>query len=153
MGNGANGNGATDVKGFDMPECGGTVSIAPVVGNSRCGTIWGPDPNFVPVPGTDIAGLIFQKMTQFLGADPNRIGLVLRSQFSGCRISNQNNGLGVPLGQTFGNAPGAGGQFEIVLWGGPQLYVGSPWFFGICDTAGAPTSLDQLISWIEFFKV
>ena len=129
------------------------IHVEPVIGNSRCGSIWGPDPNFLAIPGTDIAGQIFPAMTQFLAADPNRIGLYLRSQFEGVRITNQNNGQGVQLTQTMGNAPGAGGLFEVLLWGGPQLYIASPWFVAKASTGPPPTSLDQLLTWIEFFKV
>lgn len=142
------------MNGNGLHPCGAMVqSPPPVIGNVRCGTVWGPDPNFLLVPGATVADLVFPRMTQFLGQDPNRIGLVLRSQFSGVRIATSANGLGVPLVQTFGNAPGAGGQFEVVLWAGPGLFIGAAWYWAVCDTAGAPIGLDQLLSWMEIFKV
>lgn len=135
-----------------LPSCGGAGQPLPVAANGRCGTIWGPDPNFLAIPGATIADQVFPRMTQFLAADPNRIGLYLRSQFVGVRITNQNNGQGVPLTQTMGNPPGAGGTFELILWG-PPLYVAAPWFMAVADVAGPPIALDQLLTWIEFFKV
>lgn len=144
MGNGANGAAV-------LPACGmGGGSPEPIAANGRCGTVWGPDPNFLAIIAS-VADRQFPRMTQFLAADPNRIGLYLRSQFSGVRITNQNNGQGVPLTATMGNAPGAGGAFELILWG-PPLYVASPWFYAVADTGGAPVALDQLLTWIEFFK-
>lgn len=133
-------------------DCQAPAHIVPRIGNARCGAAWGPDTNFVSIPGTAIAATIFQKMTQFLAADPKRIGLYLRSQFEGVRIASEFNGQAVPITSTMGTAPGAGGTFELTLWAGPGLYLASPWFWARASTGPPSTSLDQLITWIEFFE-
>lgn len=145
-------NGASPSAAGVVAACAAQSQLAPVYANARPGSVWGPDPNYVQVPAT-VAQAQFAKMTQFLAADPNRVGLYLRSQFSGVRLTSVNNGQGVPITLTMGNAPGAGGQFELWLWA-PALYVVSPWFWGVADTIAppGPTALDQLLTWIEFFK-
>jgi hypothetical protein len=144
------GNGGSPSAASVVAACGAQVNLAPILANARPGTVWGPDPNFVAT-GVTVAAAQFQRMTQFLAADPSRVGLYLRSQFSGVRITTMNNGQGVPITLTMGNAPGAGGTFELWLWA-PQLYVVSPWFWGVADAGAPPTGLDQLLTWIEFFK-
>lgn len=135
-----------------LPGCGASVvNTPPVLANAFPGTVWGPDPNFLAIT-TEVASRSFPKMTQFLAANPNRVGLYLRSQFAGLRVACIGNGQGVPLTQTFGNAPNAGGNFEITIWG-PPIYLVSPWFWAVADVAGAPGALDQLLTWIEFIKV
>jgi hypothetical protein len=140
-----NGNGAGLIE-----ACGAQTILTPILANGRPGTVFGPDPNFFATGATP-ASTVFPRMTQFLAADPTRVGLYLRSQFSGVRITTVGNGQGVSILQTMGNSPGAGGQFEMTLWA-PQLMIASPWFYAVADSGGPPTALDQLLTWIEFFK-
>lgn len=134
-------------------ECRLPTEIEKVIASARCGAAWGPDPNFVSIPGIVVAATVFQKMTQFLAADPNRVGLYLRSQFEGVRVASEFNGQAVPITSTMGSNPGSGGTFELTLWSGPGLYLGSPWFWARASTGPPSTQADQMLTWIEFFKV
>ena len=149
----ANGNGSSPSAASVVAACGANVNLPPVLANGRPGTVFGPDPNYVQFTGTQFAQIVLNKMTQFLAADPNRIGLYLRSQLAGVRVTTMQNGLGVPIGLTMGNSPIAGGTFVLMLWG-PNFMLVSPWFWGVADVIAppGPTGVDQLLTWIEWYK-
>jgi len=125
-------------NGIMVGECGPVTREVPIYTVQRTFSVYfGQLITITPVP-SPLANFVIPRMTQILAANPQRLGLYLRAQFSGLILAAGGNGESVSMQGVMGNDPNVGGNFEVFLGMGRDIFLQSAWYAIEITPAPAP---------------
>ena len=134
-----------------LPPCGGQSERPPSKVRAKAFSVYaGSIPTTFPIP-SPLARFTIPNMVQFLGENPNRVGLYIKANAAGVLIAPSAIGQGVAMTEVFGNDPTAGDRFELKMGFDQEAFLVSAWWAAIVNVAAYPAD-QMMLSGVEFYR-